>query len=347
MTRPLDFGMFDWLDAGTGSTAELYESRLQLVEMAERAGFYAYHVAEHHGTPLGMAPSPALFFAALTQRTSRIRFGPMAYLLPLYHPLRLVEEVCMLDHLSGGRVEVGVGRGVSPYEQRCYGVEPGEARARFEETLEVLRAAMTADVLNHAGTHFHFDAVPMPVKPLQRPYPPLWYPSFTEPGTTYAAEQGCHYLCIGPPGLVAKLTALYREVWHANRDRPGRLNGHVASPRIGVMRQVFIADSDAEAMDIAAGAYAGFYRSITELWHRHGDATYDEFFRFENCLAGETILVGSAATVRDQIRRVVAAGELDYFVGSFAWGRLTPAQSRHSLELFTREVMPALRAALA
>ena len=103
MARPLDFGMFDWLDAGPCSTAELYEARLQLIEMAEQAGFYGYHMAEHHGTPLGMAPSPALFLAALTQRTSRIRFGPMAYLLPLYHPLRLIEELCMLDHLSDGR----------------------------------------------------------------------------------------------------------------------------------------------------------------------------------------------------------------------------------------------------
>lgn len=343
MSRPLDFGMFDWLDAGTGSTAELYEARLQLVELAERAGFYGYHMAEHHGTPLGMAPSPALFFAALTQRTTRLRFGPMAYLLPLYHPLRLTEELCMLDHLSGGRVEMGVGRGVSPYEQRCFGVEPDQARALFDETLEVLRAAMTQDVLNHAGAHYQFHNVPVPMKPLQQPYPPLWYPSFTESGTTYAAEQGYNFMCVGPPPVVAKLTALYREVWAAHRERPGRLNGHVAQPRLGVMRQVLVADSDAEAMAIAAPAYAAFYRSITELWHRHDDHSYDEFFRWENCLAGETVLVGSVATVREQIRRVVATSGIDYFVGSFAWGALTPAQSRRSLALFATEILPAFR----
>jgi alkanesulfonate monooxygenase SsuD/methylene tetrahydromethanopterin reductase-like flavin-dependent oxidoreductase (luciferase family) len=343
MARALDFGMFDWLDRGPGSTAELYEARLELVEMAERAGFYGYHMAEHHGTQLGMAPSPALFFAALTQRTSRIRFGPMAYLLPLYHPVRLVEELCMLDHLSGGRVEMGVGRGVSPYEQGCYGVAPDQARELFDETLEILRAAMTHEVLNHRGKHYQFHDVPMPVKPLQRPYPPLWYPSFTESGTTYAAEQGYHFMCIGPPTVVTHLTSLYREVWASHRDRPGRLNGHIAQPRIGVMRQVFLADSDEEAMAIAAPAYAGFYRSITELWHRHEDSTYDEFFRWEKCLAGETVLVGSARTVGEQIRRVVAESGVDYFVGSFAWGGLTPAQSRRSFELFVEHVVPAVR----
>lgn len=345
MNRTLDFGMFDWLDRGAGNTAELYEARLQMVEMAERAGFYGYHMAEHHGTPLGMAPSPALFFAALTQRTKNIRFGPMAYLLPLYHPVRLAEELCMLDHLSGGRVEMGVGRGVSPYEQRCFGVEPDDAREIFDETLQVLRTAMTHDVINHDGKHFQFHDVPMPVKPLQQPYPPLWYPSFTESGTTYAAEQGYNFMCIGPPPVVTALTALYREVWAQHNTDPERLNGHVASPRIGVMRQVVVAESDAEAMDIATPAYATFYDSITELWRRHGDSTYDEFFRWENCLAGETVLVGSVDKVREQIRTLVADSGIDYFVGSFAWGGLTPAQSRGSFELFVRDIVPALRAA--
>ena len=133
MTAQLDFGMFDWLDRGEGSTAELYQSRLELVERADQAGFYGYHLAEHHATPLGMAPSPSVFLAALAGRTTQIRFSPMAYLLPLYHPLRLVEEVCMLDHLSGGRIEVGVSRGVSPYEIGSFAVDPEETREIFAE----------------------------------------------------------------------------------------------------------------------------------------------------------------------------------------------------------------------
>ncbi len=343
MATQIDFGMFDWLDRGSGSVGELYASRLELVELAERAGFYGYHMAEHHATPLAMAPSPALFFATLAARTSRIRFGPMAYLLPMYHPLRLVEEVCMLDHLSGGRVEIGVGRGVSPHEARCFGLDPDQARTRFDETLEIYRAAMTGAVLDHEGAHFRFSGVPVEIAPLQRPYPPLWYPSFTESGTTYAAEHGYNFMSIGPPAVVARLMDRYREVWAEHRDRPERLNGHVARPRLAVMRQVCVADSDAEAEAIAAPAYATFYDSITKLWHRYDDPTYDEFFRWENCLEGETVLVGSVATVREKVRRVVADSGVDYFVGSFAWGSLTPAQSRRSLELFVDGVMPAVR----
>ena len=134
------FGLFDWIDRGKTPLYQLYEERLQLLEVADAAGFFGYHLAEHHDSPLGMAPSPALFLTAAAQRTRRIRLGPLVYLLPLYHPLRLIEEVCMLDHLSGGRLDLGIGRGVSPYELGYFGVDAAQSRAIFNETLAVLVA---------------------------------------------------------------------------------------------------------------------------------------------------------------------------------------------------------------
>ena len=122
------FGLFDWIDRGTAPIHQLYEDRLQLLQAAETAGFFSYHLAEHQLTPLSMAPSPALFLAAATQRTRRIRLGPLVYLLPLYDPLRLIAEVCMLDQMSLGRLELGIGCGVSPYELRHYGVNPAKSR---------------------------------------------------------------------------------------------------------------------------------------------------------------------------------------------------------------------------
>ena len=109
----MEFGIFDHLDRSGLPLKEYYEARLKLIETYDRSGFYAYHVAEHHSTPLGMAPSPSVFLSAIAQRTRRLRFGPLVYALPLHHPLRLVEEICMLDHLSGGRLEIGFGRGSS------------------------------------------------------------------------------------------------------------------------------------------------------------------------------------------------------------------------------------------
>ena len=110
----LDFGIFDHLDASGAPLGRFFDERLRLIELIERKGFAGYHVAEHHSTPLGLAASPSVFLATAIQRTSKLRLGPLVYVLPLYHPLRLYEEICMLDHLSGGRVEVGIGRGASP-----------------------------------------------------------------------------------------------------------------------------------------------------------------------------------------------------------------------------------------
>src|SRR5438477_7311003 len=159
------FGVFDWIDRGRAPLRQLYEERLQLLEVADAAGFFCYHLAEHRATPLGMAPSPALFLTAATQRTRRIRLGPLVYLLPLYDPLRLIEEVAMLDQLSGGRLELGVGRGVSPYELRNFGVDPENSRAMFDEALSVLLAGLTQPRLNFKGSHYSYKNVPIELHP--------------------------------------------------------------------------------------------------------------------------------------------------------------------------------------
>jgi alkanesulfonate monooxygenase SsuD/methylene tetrahydromethanopterin reductase-like flavin-dependent oxidoreductase (luciferase family) len=112
----MEFGVFDHLDRYDGALADYYEDRLKIAEAYDRAGFHAYHLAEHHSTPLGMAPSPSVFLAAVAERTRRLRFGPLVWPMPLHHPLRLIEEICMLDQLSGGRLDIGFGRGAAPIE---------------------------------------------------------------------------------------------------------------------------------------------------------------------------------------------------------------------------------------
>jgi alkanesulfonate monooxygenase SsuD/methylene tetrahydromethanopterin reductase-like flavin-dependent oxidoreductase (luciferase family) len=159
------FGLFDWIDRGRAPLQQLYEERLQLLEAAAAAGFFGYHLAGHHATPLGMAPSPALFLTAAAQRTRRIRLGPLVYLLPLYHPLRLIEEVCMLDHLSGGRLELGVGRGVSPYELGYFGVDAADSRPIFREALTVLLTGLTHERLTFTGQYYQYQDVSMELRP--------------------------------------------------------------------------------------------------------------------------------------------------------------------------------------
>ncbi len=336
------FGMFDWIDRGTGSLQSLYAERLDLIAAADKAGFWGYHLAEHHATPLGMAPSPAVFLSAVAQRTTRIRLGPMAFLLPLYDPLRLIEEVCMLDHLSGGRIELGISRGVSPHELACFGVDAAGTRAIFDEALTVFRAGMTQQVLSHEGEFFQYHDVPMAIQSLQKPYPPLWYPTHNPDSVEYAARHGYHFASLGPIGLLKELTALYRKIWTAHRNEADRINGHISDPKLAAMRQIFIADTDEEAMRVGRAAYDAWFKSITWLWHRRGDHAVDQLFDWDAGLAAETILVGSPEKIREQITRLVAESGINYVISAFAWGSLTHAQSRRSLDLFTREVMPAV-----
>jgi alkanesulfonate monooxygenase SsuD/methylene tetrahydromethanopterin reductase-like flavin-dependent oxidoreductase (luciferase family) len=339
----VSFGVFDWIDRGTGPVHRLYEERLRLLEAADDAGFFCYHLAEHHATPLGMAPSPALFLAAAAQHTSRLRLGPLVYLLPLYDPLRLIEEVAMLDQLSGGRLELGVGRGVSPYELRNFGVDPDNSRAIFDEALAVLLAGLSHERLNFSGTHYHYADVPMELHPFQRPYPPLWYPTHTPSSVEYAGRHGFNFVGLGPAEAVREHTDVYRQAWNAHRHDAARLNGHIDAPKIGILRLVVIADSDGKAEAAARAAHEVWFRSITKLWHAHGDHSVDGLFTWDSSVATKSLLFGTPGRVREEMAKLVATSGCNYVICSFAWGTLSPDQSMRSLRLFAQEVMPAFR----
>src|SRR5579862_3830467 len=171
----MQLGIFDHMDRSRPELGQQYQDRFRLIEACDRAGFYAFHLAEHHATPLGLAPSPSIFLSALAQRTTRIRLATMVYVLPLHHPLRLAEEICMVDQLSGGRFEIGVGRGISHIELSYYGIDPTMAREIYVEALAVLRQALTEPVVNFTGKHFRYRDVPTVLRPMQRPHPPFWY----------------------------------------------------------------------------------------------------------------------------------------------------------------------------
>src|SRR5215470_6547660 len=149
-TMHMQFGVFDHLDLGTAPLGEHYENRLKLIEAYDRLGIHRYHLAEHHATPLGLAPSPSVFLAAVAQRTRRLRFGPLVYTLALHHPLRIAEEICMLDQMSGGRYELGY-----------WGVDPAKAQAMYIEALGIILAALTSRTVSFSGAHYHLQDVPI------------------------------------------------------------------------------------------------------------------------------------------------------------------------------------------
>ena len=335
------FGIFDHLERRDVPLDQLYEERLQLLAAADAAGIYCYHLAEHHSTPLGCAPSPGVFLSAVAARTRHIHLGPLVYLLPLYNPMRLVEEICMLDQLSHGRYEIGVGRGISPYELAYFGVNFLEARAMFEESLKVIVAGLRERRLNHQGAHYRFNNAPLEIRPMQEPNPPFWYGTSTPDGLKFAARHGMNIVAGGPNGVVAAAAQVYRAEREKFRDSADNLNPQVSVPIVGAVRHFFVADTDKEAEEIARPAYRVYYDNIVKLWRDHGSVPTlftDDLDRARN---GDAAIVGSVSTVREKIARYFEQTGCNYLVLSFAWGSLTGEQSRHSMDLFASQVMPA------
>jgi alkanesulfonate monooxygenase SsuD/methylene tetrahydromethanopterin reductase-like flavin-dependent oxidoreductase (luciferase family) len=349
----LAFGLFDWIDAAPGRTPrDVYEGRLRLLTEADQGGFAVYHLAEHHGTPLGLAPSPAVFLAAAARATERIRLAPTTFIVPLYDPLRLVQEIGMLDQLSGGRLDIGVGKGSSPHEAGMYGLTPPQTAERFESLMPAILEALESGIFRGPGADGSVGKpVPLHVPVLQRPHPPLWYPTSNPASIPRLGEQG--YNVFFGFGFVSPGLAVVREQSRLffDRFRAASELGQVryglpgVTPRFGLMRHVLVAPTDDEALALLRPAFADHHANFTHLWRLHGDERHARPVDVDELLAEGKLYAGSPETVARQVSEAVTAGEVNYLAGAFAWGSLDPETSLRSLRLFRDEVIPAVRRA--
>ncbi len=334
----MEFGVFDHLDRAGPALPDYYEDRLTIAEAYDRAGFYAYHLAEHHGTPLGMAPSPNIFLAALAQRTRRLRFGPMVFVVPLYHPLRLIEEICMLDQMSGGRLEIGFGRGASMIELELYGADPDAAQEIYTEGVELILQGLTRKRLDYRGRHFTFDDVPMELEPLQKPHPPIWYGAHMPDSAERAARRNLNVVSLDPPDMTRASIERYRAVWRP--PHPG-----AAMPKLGLGRFIVVGETDAEALALARRAYPVWHQSFTHLFRLMGrPQNHPRPADFDVLMQRGQGIAGSPSTVTEFLAAQLAETQCNYLVGQYAFGDMTRDEALGSIGLFVDEVMPALRA---
>jgi alkanesulfonate monooxygenase SsuD/methylene tetrahydromethanopterin reductase-like flavin-dependent oxidoreductase (luciferase family) len=343
MAAPLEFGLFDWLEFSHETPlAQIFEDRLRMLELADELGFYAYHVAQHEGTPLSLDGSPSVVIASAVQRTQRLKLVPTTYCLPWHNPLRLYHEICMLDQYSRGRLEVGIGRGASPIEGAYFGIKsPDDAREIAREVVDILVLAFTSSELNYMGKHFQYANVELYNKPYQQPYPPLWYPSSNYESVPYVAEHGFHTSHNFAPNDVARRHFdRYRDEYAVHAGATGRLNGHIAAPRLGNTRHVYVADTDALAIDQARDAFELWGRHISYLSGKFTNRPHDAL-TLESRMAAGTALVGSPDTVRRQIEAMVDESGVNYILGVFAFGDLPFERVGSSMRLFAHEVIPA------
>ena len=348
-THAMKFSMFDWLDESGRSYAQTYDERLRLLEFADGLGFFSYLLAEHHGTSLSMAPSPTVFLAAAAQRTEKLRLGALSWVLPIYDPLRLYEELCMLDHISKGRIEMGLSRGASPHESLRHGVVREESRQRYDEIFNLLMGAFRDGKFNGPGPFYKYENLVTRFRPFQKPYPPIWYPTSNIESIPRVAAQGFHFVVslLNSPTLerAAEMLRLYRKEYEAHRNDPGRLNAHVDQTAIAFSTHVHVADSDQQAHEQARVAYMQFNENYTRRYVELGQASHFAGRpTFEQYVEQGRFLCGSPDSVRSKLAHVAELSGANHFVGVFTFGDLPYAQMQRSVELFAKEVMPAFAA---
>ena len=336
--------------------ADIYQEQVDEVQLAERLGFCHYFTVEHQGNDEGMCTSPTVFLSALAQHTSKIRIGAMIFQLPFHNPIRLAQDVAMLDQVSRGRMDFGVGHGVLEHEFLRWNLPFGERRDMGYEALEIIERAWTEEIVSYEGKYWKFDeALPWP-KPYQKPHPPIWFGTVSPASFEFAAKRNYNISLWGDSDVMAAEKVMD---W---RRLLKELGNPSPKPRICLTRTIYVAETDEQAWEEAAPRIAGTYQQgqkkeggarveRTKIGFKgnpgtgayaaqnrvfEGMATGINFW-FDNGLAH----VGSPETV---IRRLEEQHRLigfNIFSGNFRFSDLPNELVEKSIRLFGEKVIPA------
>ncbi len=363
----IDFALWDAVGGyggGNEPMADVYDRHIRLAQEIEAAGWHSYFVIEHQNSPLGRITAPTVFLTAVARATSRLRIGAMMWQLPFYHPLRLAQEVAMLDQLSRGRVEFGTGIGVHEHEFIRWGVDYYQRAAIAGEVLELVKRAWTQDEVTFEGKYFKFDeAIPQP-KPFQQPHPPIWAAVHSDAAIEFAAKGNYHVSQnLDTDAVIARTCDLYRKVWR-EQNHPGPM------PRIFLQRQVHVAETDEQAhaearqylvareggaVPVGGGpiektriGWGSNARGMGRDSERPDDKARGETMRlaresYDYNLENGLAVVGSPQTV---IRVLEASRKkigYDIFCTNHEIGRMPADLVSNSIRLFSKHVVPAFK----
>ncbi len=347
------FSLMQW--AEDRSQADVYRNELEQFSVAESQGYDAAWLAEHHFSRYGIGPSIHLTAAHVAARTSRIRIGTAVTILPFFHPIRLAEEVAMLDHLSNGRIDWGVGRGYQRHEFEGFGVDITKSHLIFREQLEVVRKAWSGEPFAFDGEFFQFPELCVLPTPVQTPHPPIWVAAISPETVTWAADNRYPVLTdqFAPLFKIEENRAVYRE-----RAKAAGLD--VANTMLPTLRQIYVGESMEKAREEAAPALLWYYRTLSRVGspgkgsgavpenysfyklfgeeRLNPDADPEAFleFLFEHCT-----VVGDESYCRDKIAEMQERIGLDYLISWQNFGNLSHDATLASQRRFIEKVAPA------
>jgi natural product biosynthesis luciferase-like monooxygenase protein len=348
----MKFGLFYQLPcATTQDAATRYQETIEQIVYAEELGFDTAWLAELHFNPLfSIMPAPMLVAAALTQRTTRIRLGTAVLLLPLQHPVRTAEEAAVVDLLSQGRLELGVGRGMIAIHFQGFNVPREESRERFEEALTIITQAWTQETFQFDGQYYHVPETAVVPKPVQKPHPPLRIAA-NSPETAIFAGEHSYPVFIASPintgGKLAEQVERYRKTFHAaGHDR--------RNEDVAIAFPVYVAEDVAQVRHDVEASFLNYFQAISyqaRLGDRDNSPAYAylreirqrvETVRWEDIAT--MALYGSPTTCIQKIEEVYAQCRMDQLICWFNPGGLVP--HRHvmtSMRRFATEVMPVVQ----
>jgi luciferase family oxidoreductase group 1 len=339
----LNFGTFLLMQSPSAQPSdEMYLRAIEHAQTAEALGFRNIWLAEHHFSTYGYVGRPLQLATYLAAKTSRLRVGTAVIVVPLHHPLMVAEEIATLDVLAQGRVDIGLGRGYQYYEFERLGLELDSARARWDESIDILLCALKGEPFSYSGQLYTIPETTVFPHPVQQPYPPIWVTAQSPQSVEATVKRGFNLLT-GGFGVPVERMAEFRQLFD-------RLIGEVqpsCAPEVGVQRAVYVTDSEADARDAAEHARWNMRVTLSLRNHYekveggHAIAVPMPTEPSTDELIERFVVVGTPDTVIRQIQRIEDMVGINQFNCSFWFGDLDQKRVLNSMELFAREVMPA------
>ncbi|MET9337708.1 LLM class flavin-dependent oxidoreductase [Nonomuraea sp. NPDC003804] len=333
------------------SFKDVYDYHLELIELAEELGFHGVRLAEHHFRDYGVVPNLFTLLAHAAARTERIRLGTGIVVLPLHNPVHVAEEAALVDVLSGGRLDLGIGRGYQSFEFEGFGIDLAEARDRFNEALEVILGLWTQESFQHEGKFYRTGEVSLTPRPLQTPYPPIHVAAVSPETVTMYGERGLPILA--DPAAPFRKVVKAAETW---RESAG-----TATADLVVARSVHVAPTVEQAREDQARFEAAFDRSrifnerSAPIDPKTGKAAQGFEYYQDRYLKGGSVsndfrweqleVIGDPARVIEQIGVLKAAG-FSTLLCDFGSTRPMPLEEmKKVMRFFATEVIPAFQEA--
>ena len=310
------------------TVTRFYEELLEQAEAADALGFDSFWVAEHHFHEYGAIPRPPVWMAAAAQRTRRIRLGAAVVVLPFDNPLRSAEDYAMVDVLSGGRLNLGVGSGYLSHEYAGFGVDPAEKRARFDEGLDILLRAWTGERFSYAGRYHRVDDVQLNVVPVQRPRPPVWVAVLRNEAAPLVGARGLPVMTI--PYAATEHIEELGGVVAAFRTAFVGAGGRIEDATVPFGLHTYCGEDIPQAQGEAKAAMDRYVR--TRLYARQRP--------FERLVEKDLIAVGGPEELIRIARRYESLG-LTHFLAIMNFGGLDHARVLRSMERMAKHVLPA------